>query len=278
MKRILFAFLTLYSCHSQQKEDSKGRFIEKQEQVEHLYDKLNNKDMEKFDIKAFNKNMKYDDAGEPTYSNSYTLLDGRIIDEFILDDGYGRYTYSNNSLFKVYMEYYETGKIKLKGQYFKNGDVQLGTWYEYDENGEITSEKDFDKLFVYKFEDIVAYCNKNNISVKDIYLRNFNDRKAKECYWEIQYEGDYENKTGQITIRIDGVTGEILIVKRLSGLTSLADGTGRIGVYETLYDKNDFINKRNTIFKTYQGKNYTEEEWKVFEHKLWEEHQKKNRK
>ncbi len=277
MKKIVITFmiLTLFSCHSQQKDN--GRFITKQKNVSHLYNQLNNKDMEKFDIKAFNKNMKYDDAGEPTYNNSYTLSDGKIIDEFILDDGYGRFIISSNSLFKAYMEYDENGIIKLKGQYFKNGDFRLGIWHEYDQTGKTINTIDYDKPFVYTFEDIANYCEKNNIPFSDIVLRNFNDEKTKECYWEIQYDGTYENKTGQITIRIDGKTGEIIFVKRLSGFTSLPDGTGKIGVYETLYE-NSQENKNHVIYKNYQGKDYTQEEWKAFEQKMWEEHQKKNRK
>ena len=95
---------------------------------------------------------------------------------------------------------------------------QKGIWYEFDEQGNLIKEMDYDKPFKFTFEDIVKFCERENIPLTKgpimqstgfhtTIRRSVENNKA---IWQIEWlkKPDIIEK-----ILIDGVTGEVISKK-----------------------------------------------------------------
>jgi hypothetical protein len=98
---------------------------------------------------------------------------------------------SDTSLtFGISKWFYPSGKIKVKGGHSRLR-FDFGIWYYFNEDGSLQKTVDHDKDFKFTIADILNYCEKN-----DIPLRNYNDsrptyinkwlEKDKRC-WAITY-------------------------------------------------------------------------------------------
>lgn len=71
-----------------------------------------------------------------------------------------------NSYYRITKIYYTNGNIKSKGLSSNTGYFQKGIWYEFDEQGNLVKEVDYDKPFKFIFEDVLRFCEKENIEIK----------------------------------------------------------------------------------------------------------------
>jgi antitoxin component YwqK of YwqJK toxin-antitoxin module len=132
-------------------------------------------------------------------------------------DGRQAIEHYNNSYFNVNKFYYKNNKIKLKGVIVNNGTALIGTWYEFDEKGNLIKEIDYDKNYKFTFEDILKFCERENIRVdKGPILQStgfhtyiFREYLAttNESTWTIEWL-----KSPDIiqTINLDGTIGKVL--------------------------------------------------------------------
>ncbi|MBS1635423.1 MAG: hypothetical protein JST26_05825 [Bacteroidetes bacterium] len=84
-------------------------------------------------LTAFNKSAFYSckDKSKFKYSMFYNVK-GKLIAETI---------WKLEGFLGSYREYYENGKLKVSGEY--NGDQKTGIWREYDVNGNVIKEKNY---------------------------------------------------------------------------------------------------------------------------------------
>ena len=164
-----------------------------------------------FDIEIFEKNK--------NQLNEYEFVtkDGTIIKQS--DDGYEFYETVKHpdSYFIIINRYYKNGDLKLTGELFEN-NFQKGVWKEYDEQGNLTSETDFDKTYDFAWEDVLSFIEKRKIQM-DAYgfeiTRNwgFDSSESKKeslrPFWAITYnKSEIDMVLGVIIL--DGITGDII--------------------------------------------------------------------
>ncbi|MBC9914631.1 hypothetical protein [Chitinophaga varians] len=119
------------------------------------------KDFEKFDSVLFNNRKDKNDnvlrATQP---------DGSYLEMTVWDGGMGYSFTPRTSYYMLQKVYYKNnGNIKAKGLYFNNGFLQLGTWYEFDEQGRLVREVNYDKDYHLKLEDVLRFCEQEGIRV-----------------------------------------------------------------------------------------------------------------
>jgi hypothetical protein len=166
--------------------------------------------METFNIKQFNEKK---DIGQ---NYIFFLDDGSKITQFgNSESGYYEYKTIPESINLLeYKEFYPSGHLKAKGIIYEN-KFSKGVWQYYDENGNITKTIDFDKPFTYSWEDILEYCEKNEINLK--LSSTFILRRNDSTLWEISWILDL---TKRKTVKIDGKSG-VIIEERIVNLEDL---------------------------------------------------------
>ncbi|REC46837.1 toxin-antitoxin system YwqK family antitoxin [Chryseobacterium pennipullorum] len=196
MKKILFflSLIIVVSCKSQNKKNRLPT-------VDHKF--------EVFDLNKYNSKMN----------------DSRVLREKQNDGGYIEMDKDNtycwfgytpyNSLFTITKVYYPNGNIKSKGLTNNTGGIQLNIWYEFDENGKLIKEIDYDKPYKFTFEDILKFCEKEGIPLtKGPVLQStgfhttITRRIEKEKpVWAIEWR----KKSNVLeTITLDGMTGKVI--------------------------------------------------------------------
>ena len=127
----------------------------------------------------------------------------------------GQYTATpKDSYFMLRKVYYPSGKIWTKGWAYIDFFAK-GVWYEFDEGGNLAFKYDCDAPFTYTFEDVLKFCQRNNIKVEKGYVPPGSGwtttikREADEdrCVWEIEYLKRFDLLE---TIYLDGKTGKVI--------------------------------------------------------------------
>jgi len=197
---------TITSCRGQKKSNHQNAVTMTQE-------------LDTFDIDKFLKNKK---SGIYSFNNSK--------DDLITQEDRGEYYYqetdTKDNIIDSYKSFYKSGKLKDTGEFYQT--IPVGKYTKYDENGQITEEKDHDKHYKFTLEDVLNYCKANGLVEKDI--PGF-DKKPKvtlarvdssklaandPIYWEVMYgivpftpKGSIEIFSCVLKTTLDGKTGEV---------------------------------------------------------------------
>ncbi|WP_449399663.1 hypothetical protein [Chryseobacterium wanjuense] len=164
---------------------------------------------EKFDSTKYN----YLYSKDP-FNTTETLSDGTYMEMLSVNAGKYYKRTPKNSYFMISKSFYPNGNIKSKGLSSNTGYFQKGVWYEFDEQGRLIKEVDYDKPFKFTFEDVLKFCNKRNIKIEKGSIsqngwHNIISRKIENGHpiWRIEYLKQ-PNLTEIITL--DGITGKVL--------------------------------------------------------------------
>jgi hypothetical protein len=166
--------------------------------------------MKTFDIATFEKNK---------IGNEYFFItkDSTVVKQSDDDYEYYETVKSKESFFQIINRYYKSGKIKLEGQIFQNF-FQKGVWKEYDEEGKLLKETDYDKPYKFTWEDILKYIKKRKLDMNAYgfeVTRSFGfdteniGKETEKPFWAITYNKSEENMLLGVVI-MDGITGEII--------------------------------------------------------------------
>jgi len=201
----LMLLCSMQSCQAQKKRNINT----KKENT--MYPTVN-KDFENFD------NYRYENREDKKSSVLREFLQNGTYVEL---DGLGNrkqyWETPPNSYFKVCKYYYKDGKIKQKGLGFNGNAFAKGIWYEFDEQGKLIREIDYDKYYKFTFEDILKLCERENIEVKKgpilqstgfhtSILRDYSPLNDQST-WTIEWlKKPYIIET----IKLDGTTGRVL--------------------------------------------------------------------
>ena len=236
---------------------------------------------EKFDFKIYAEYKKLGyyvrENGNIITSMGSTFLISEEIDEkvYIQSELVHKYPYYKISkIFSV-----DDGYIRMETKY-AGGHLKFGKQFIYDKKGRLTivdQDKKFGKI---KLDYIMSFLqDKGIINLKtgagwynkDFDLNYAIDFFEEEKIWEIVLpEAEpYDPKKHGVPKEIKGVA---ICLKDYVDIVWYIDGeTGQV------YTKEEYKNRNKSpeTTHTFQGKTYTEEEWKAFEQEQWEKYQAK---
>jgi len=174
--------------------------------------------------------------------------------------------------YQIYREFYPNDYLKCKQNILDN--VNFGKSIYYDKNGELTIVNEDEKFGKIKVDFIMKFLEKNGMidlrtgkgwcdltNLSFSYDLSF-DIIEGEKFWIVtkKYGVRYNSKIHRIPKHIPPTY--IPITWYING------ETGQI------YTEKEFEKRgKNLTIHTFQGKTYTEEEWKVFEQEQWEKYQ-----
>ena len=121
-----------------------------------------------------------------------------------------------DSYFQLLKVYYPSGRIRAKGWAYINY-FQKGVWYGFDDGGNLIGENNYDTSFIFTFEDVLKFCQKNGIKVEKGDLRQVSGWTTKirrntiedRCWWEIEYM-KYGTPALLTTLYLDGRNGKVV--------------------------------------------------------------------
>ncbi|KMQ61254.1 hypothetical protein ACM39_17710 [Chryseobacterium sp. FH2] len=233
---------------------------------------------ETFDFEKFeNENNKF---RKDEYSDQYIFRDKGIVTIMKPED---ISILPPNSFFTTYKEFYSNGNIKSKGKYF--GDCKfyrfsnkIGNWYYFDEKGKLLQQVDEDKKFgkfsyneVLKFLETQKYINLNTGEGRDkIEVKYYYSDKSTKKLWyivisigeayQIPGEGYRVEQKGK-WYALDGNTGETIKEKQLLNYREI------IPDFEQQFP---WLIESTAVYKTHEGKDYTQSEWQAYEEEEYE--------
>ncbi|KFF15631.1 hypothetical protein [Flavobacterium hydatis] len=187
---ILIVFVLIQSCKSQVGKN------------------LNNHKIEKFNLNEFNNKKVGNDFFETTKDSTSRMME--------TDDGFYKYSNALNSPYEIRKVYYKkTFNLKIETTYFYS--IPIGTYKVYDEDGNVTIEKNLD---VYNFsipELINKMKNDFNIDLLNTYGKGvlIGGENNKSVYLIIILIDAKAPKRGSREIKIDAMNGELISDKIL---------------------------------------------------------------
>ena len=216
MKNIILLSLLFitFCCKPQSKKQTEvEKIIHYNMENKNEYNKLVNKDLEKFDIKKF-----YEDNGNGL-GKTYEMSDGGRIEESAGEKGswFLKNEKLKDSPFTKYNLYYNTGIIKQKGILYQD-NCEIGIWYDFDENGKLIKETDLDEPYKLTIDDMLHFLKKSNADFDRYFsINRVFDENKKIGTWTLIFDGTYKNNQGKYLIEIDDKTNEIQHVAKITG-------------------------------------------------------------
>ena len=165
----------------------------------------------------------------------------------------------------VYRYYPKTNILMQETKFFYS--VLIGKTYTYNEKGKLIKEENWDAPYKVSVEELIAICKRKlNLDLMDMSLDLTIRRYDKENPIYIIRIPDPDTMTGieakYITISADN--GEILLEKEIHSKKEYKESMEEIH-NPSLKSKDNKASKTTT----FNGKTYTEEEWKAFEQDPW---------
>lgn len=187
MKTIpIIIILVLFSCNAQEKKTTQ---------------KHTEMTTETFDIETFEKNKL---NGE----YNFVLEDGTKIRQTSSDNSYSEYiTHPKPELFMTFKGYYKRGRLKRYVIRYPNNFQKIRK--EYDKQGKLIEEIDYDKPFKFTFEQLLELIKKEKDTI-DLYDKNTSIGRGSDeegTVWFVTYKKNWGRRE---VIKIDGITGQIL--------------------------------------------------------------------
>ena len=226
--------------------------------------------IEKFDFDIYEKTNKG--------SDEYTLPNGNTIFSigFIKDKkGFQYERLSSPSFLTVYKEFYANGNLKKRETYIGE-NVKVGISRYYDEKGNLIKEVNEDLKFgkikpqqVLEFLQEKGYINlktgegRLDKEGQPVFELSFNEEKEKKVWYITIIKGKLNNDPSNFP-DIGEPSAYIPIIYIMDG------ETGKVRI------EGEENKKTSGIYKTYKGKDYTQEEWEVFEQKEFEKYARKH--
>ncbi len=178
--------------------------------------------------------------------------------------------------YTLYKEYYPDGYIKVQKTFIPDA-LAIGKSYHYSKDGQLTvvDEDAQYKNFKYTIDDVLLFLlKKRQLNIKEGTL-------WYNKYYEFAYSINYTKLKGKTLWRIK-INNAIPFDPAKHSITLGYDQPKFMYVYylmdvETgrVYTEEEFFKEEEEKPKTttFQGKTYTEEEWKAFEQEQWEKYQ-----
>ena len=181
--------------------------------------------------------------------------------------------------YTLYKEYYPDGYIKVQKTFIPDA-LAIGKSYHYSKEGKLTvvdEDKQYEN-FKYTIDDVLLFLQeKGQLNIKGgtlwyneqyrfAYSINYTKLKGKTL-WLIKINNAIPFDPAKHSISIGYDQPKFMYVYYLMDVE-----TGRVYTEEEFFSEEEEEKPKTT---TFQGKTYTEEEWKAFEQEQWEKYQAK---
>ncbi len=211
-KVVLFCIIHLFflSCSAQKDNHNSQNFADMQYPIV-------SKDFEKFDT-TFYEQIK--SSGFNTSRVETTSSNGDFIEMIKTSSGSTSRAIGKDDYFALTKSYFSNNNIKSKGLYFNVswGGFKKGTWYEYDDQGNLVKEVNYDTPYQFTFEDILEFCKQNKIPVEKgpilqstgfhtVINRYTQEDQSNSPIWKIEWLKKHD-LIEEITL--DGINGKVL--------------------------------------------------------------------
>ena len=226
---------------------------------------------EKFDFELYEKthygNLNFiRPNGNIVFVMSFSEEGGGTMEEIV--NKYPFYT--------LYKEYYPDGYIKVQKTFIPDA-LAIGKSYYYDKEGRMTivdEDKQYEG-FKYTIDDVLLFLQeKKQLNIKEgtlwynekyrfAYSINYTNLKGKTV-WRIKINNAIPFDPAKHSITLGYDQPKFMYVYYLMDVE-----TGRVYTEEEFFKEEEEKPKTTT----FQGKTYTEEEWKAFEQEQWEKYQ-----
>ncbi len=155
-----------------------------------------------FDIETFEKNK--------NHLNEYFFIskDSSIIEQRKRQFGYYEIIKPKDSYFQTRNSYFENGNLKSTVQDFPN-DFLAGIMKEYNEQGHLIKETDYDAPYTFTWENILKLIKDRKLDMDAYGFEIFRGSSEKGTTWSITYNKSEKDMLLGI-ILIDGITGKII--------------------------------------------------------------------
>ena len=197
--------------------------------------------------------------------------------------GNGEYIYAY-SAYKEYKYYHKNGCLGIYLNKFY--DFLIGKRMEYNDTGKLIKEDDYDKDYSFSTESLCKLIQQEynfDLKIQEIkppFLRSIVTRDYLEEFGRYCYKVVFEMPTSSLPeyysrriIYIDGSMGEIFCEEDSNIIYEERMPKSK----SSFPSKEEYLkkikNKSPETTHTFQGKTYTEEEWKAFEQEQWEKYQ-----
>lgn len=126
-----------------------------------------------------------------------------------------QYITKSDSPYESYKEfYYTSGKLKTEGQNFYGREI--GVWKNYDENGSLVEETDYDAPFKFSIEALSIEMKKRGVDIMHPSGGYFNVSRSTNLlpyntpFYQVYYSVTPGNIMDLNYIVFDGITGKII--------------------------------------------------------------------
>ncbi|WP_131701500.1 hypothetical protein, partial [Chryseobacterium sp. FH2] len=145
MKNIIIVCICLLSLNNCNAQYGKQKKIQKKTTLKNKkmnpYQYLVTKDFEKFDV---NKHNGY-------------LANGNYLTTGMWKGGGDYVEIIKNSYYSLIKSYFLNKNIQSKGISFNQDTFKMGIWYEFDENGKLIKETNYDDGYDFTLEEVIQY-------------------------------------------------------------------------------------------------------------------------
>ncbi|WP_146106073.1 hypothetical protein [Apibacter adventoris] len=248
----------LFSCQGQER---KNRLLEATAKQPIPNDTIT----ERFNIDEFNKHQK---NGSWLFTkNNQEYFVRKVKDEYWIEIS------RKDNPFILKCNYYLNGNIKIRGLIFHGNAFTKGIVVDYDERGNIIKQTDYDAPYKdFPWEKVKLWLENRKVNLLDPFTRVWRENENNHPIWYLSWDTKEFDKYGNQIIQeieLDGRTGKLL-----------KETTHTFGEYIPEEYKNDLDKKEDkktsSNYKTYEGKDYTREEWEEFEQKQFEAYARKH--
>ena len=236
---------------------------------------LNNNNMKYFNKEKF-KDWETDNSILTCNPTTIYLKKGNERAQIIINEDIKQVRISNiNNPYEQVLQYYIKTEVLKKETTLFYG-MPIGKTYTYNEIGKLIKEENWDAPYKVSIEELITICKRTlNLDLLDKSLKITIHRydKEKPIYIiRIPFPNTRNTKAKYITISADN--GEILLEKEIHSKEEYKESM------EEIHNPSSSKSKDNKAIKTttFNGKTYTEEEWKAFEQEQWEKYQAKRNK
>ncbi|WP_346883959.1 hypothetical protein [uncultured Algibacter sp.] len=158
---------------------------------------------EKFDVDFFKNNSE-------NGKHEYKLDDGSLIIDFggvLVGEGdYLRVKSSKTSHLNEVFRFYPNGNLKIYGSQFPN-KFNCNIWKYYRKDGSIEKEIDYDKGYLFSWQDILDFCKQNDININKNSTSIKKESSVNNPLWIITWS--IENAKLKSVV-LDAKTGKII--------------------------------------------------------------------
>ncbi|MBS7229582.1 hypothetical protein KHA90_00975 [Flavobacterium psychroterrae] len=249
---MMFCLIIVHDCYCQSKKSNK---------------QLKKNKMEYFNIDKY-KDWEFDNSHLSTQERKFYKKRSDRVEINFFNTGIQVRITNVETPYKIIKGFSnESKRLSIIGYYFYQFSIK--TDKEYDDNGKLIKEINYDLPYKFSLKQVIDKVKKEyqvdleNIGQESVLERFESNKPNKKTFYEVYLKSNVEKSTWNYVL-IDGTTGEVLFkTSRRYPPDNEVITIQPFDEYIKSLKKDE--EEKTAYHKTYKGKDYTKEEWEVFE-------------